>query len=124
MALSRKVKAAASDELTEIKKILVTMENKMEAYQEQLNSVNVELKTLSKKLLSEQKKQMMIISENCNSLIDTKYESIHNIAYLNKPNLISSFSKEDVIVKIETLFTDKLIAKAIENKMKELGSLR
>lgn len=124
MASSRKLKAAAADELTEIKKILVTMENRLETYQEQVNSINNEFKMLSKKLLSEQKKQMIIMSENCNSLIDNKYESIHNRAYLDKPNLISSNSKENVIVKIETLFTEKLIAKAIEKNMKELGSLR
>jgi hypothetical protein len=78
---------------------------------------------MSKQLIIDQKKQISIISETCNSLFDSKYQSIHDRSYLI-PNQTLGISKEHVTLVIETLFIDKSIDQAISKHMKELGTLR
>jgi Mg2+ and Co2+ transporter CorA len=108
-----------TDQLLEFRKVLESMERRIQSIEKSVHNRENNMKDLSEQMLMEYKSKVHNLSETYESLINKK-ESICQ----SSSKLKGKLYKQDVREQIHSLFTEISIEIAIGRHMSEIGSLR
>jgi len=112
-----------TDQLSDLKKMLESMERRLEAMERSVGIQTNYMKDVSSQMLAEYKAKLINLSMTYESLITKKELSNYQSSKVDCEN-IKAPSQHDVRQRIQSLVTEVTIQNAIGLHMNELGNLR